>query len=304
MKQHTVRRTYTFKGKGLHTGRISTMTVCPAPDNAGIFFVRTDIGPDAVVEAVAENISTTCRSTTIARGQASVSTIEHILSALTGLGIDNARIEIDGPEVPILDGSAKPYIDAILPDGTAEGKADRVWIEVPREITVEDPEHGSIVKITPAGDFSYDARVDFGSRVVGVQDVHFDSATDYATQIGTCRTFVFFHEIEYLFRNNLIKGGDVDNAIVIVEHPLQQSQLDEMAHNFNQPCLSVTGEGYLSNLTLRFPNECGRHKMLDLIGDMRLCGGFLKAHVTAVKMGHTINAQATRAIREAIKNNI
>ena len=295
--QQTLKRTYTFEGKGLHTGKYAKMTVCPAPEDTGIVFVRTDIGQDATVAALAENVSNTTRSTTISQNGASVSTIEHILSALTGMGVDNALIEIDNIEVPILDGSAKPYIDAIWADGFELQNQPRKYIEIKEAVEVVNEEVGSVVRIEPADEFSYDIKVDFNSRVLGVQHAVWNPSVTYAEEIGVCRTFVFFHEIEFLFNNGLVKGGDVDNAIVIVEHPVTDQQISRMSGLFNIPALSVREDGYLSNLQLRFPNECSRHKLLDLIGDLRLCGGFLKAKVTAEKAGHGINTKAAKAVR-------
>lgn len=295
--QQTLNKNYTFEGKGLHTGRVAKMTVGPAPVDTGIVFRRVDLGEDAMVEALAENVSNTARSTTISKGEASVATIEHILSALTGLGIDNAYIDIDNVEVPILDGSAKPYIDAMWQDGVKVQDAPRKWVEIKETVEVTN-ENGSVVRIEPADDFSYNITTDFNSRVLGVQNALWDSSVVYAEEIGVCRTFVFFHELQFLFANNLVKGGDVDNAIVIVEHPVTDEQVAQMSKLFNVPALKVREDGYLSNLTLRFPNECSRHKMLDLIGDLRLAGGFLKAKVTAVKAGHGINTQAALKVRE------
>ena len=299
--QQTLRKSYIFEGKGLHTGRVAKMVVNPAPADTGIRFRRTDISEDAYVDALAENVSNTARSTTISQGEASVSTIEHIMSALTGMGVDNALIDIDNVEVPILDGSAKPYIDAIWADGFQEQDAPRRYVEISETIEIRNDEKGSVVRIEPAEEFSYDIKVDFNSRVLGVQNARWDASVVYPEQIGVCRTFVFFHEIEFLFKNNLVKGGDVDNAIVIVEHPVTEEQVNHMSQLFNVPALTVREDGYLSNLVLRFPNECARHKMLDLIGDLRLAGGFLKAKVTAEKAGHGINTQAAKAIRKNIK---
>ena len=275
------------------------MTVSPAPADTGIVFKRTDIGEDALVEALAENVSSTARSTTISKGDASVSTIEHILSALTGMGVDNALIEIDNVEVPILDGSAKPYIEAIWKDGFQEQDAPRKYIELKETVEVVN-EKGSVVRLEPADDFSYDIKIDFNSKVLGVQHAQWDASVVYAEEIGVCRTFVFFHEIEFLFNNGLVKGGDVDNAIVIVEHPVTKEQVDNMSRLFNVPSLEVREDGYLSNLKLRFTNECARHKLLDLIGDLRLCGGFLTAKITAEKAGHGINTTAARQVRAVL----
>ena len=299
--QQTLKKSYSFEGKGLHTGRVAKMTINPAPVNTGIRFRRTDLGEDSYIDALAENVSNTARSTTISYGEASVSTIEHILSALTGMGVDNALIDIDNIEVPILDGSAKPYIDAIWADGFQQQDEPRRYIEVKEAIEIRNDQTGSVVRIEPAEEFSYDITVDFNSRVLGVQTAQWNDSIVYAEELGICRTFVFFHEIEFLFNNNLVKGGDVDNAIVIVEHPVTEEQVNRMSQLFNVPALKVREDGYLSNLTLRYPNECARHKMLDLIGDLRLCGGFLKAKVTAEKAGHGINTAIAKVVRS--KNN-
>ena len=303
LKQHTVGKIYSFEGKGLHTGKVSRITVSPAPVGYGIRFRRTDIGEDAVIDAVAENVSSTARSTTISKGDMSVMTIEHLMSALTGMGVDNALVDIDNVEVPILDGSAKPYIDAIWQGGKGivEQDAPRKYLELASTVEIRNEETGAYVRIEPADEPSYDLTIDFNSRVLGVQTAHWDPSIAYTDEIGICRTFVFFHEIEYLFRNNLIKGGDVDNAIVIVEHPVSQEQLGHMSQLFNVPALGVQPDGYLDNIHLRFPNECARHKLLDLIGDLRLAGGFLKARITAYKAGHTINTRAASAVRKSLK---
>ena len=298
--QQTVKKSYSFEGKGLHTGRVAKMTINPAPADTGIRFRRTDLGEDAYIDALAENVSSTARSTTISCGDASVSTIEHVMSALTGMGVDNAIIDIDNIEVPILDGSAKPYVDAIWADGFQQQDAPRRYVELTETVEIRNDEKGSVVRIEPAEEFSYDIKVDFNSRVLGVQNAHWDSSVVYPEEIGTCRTFVFFHEIEFLYNNNLVKGGDVDNAIVIVEHPVTDEQVARMSQLFNVPALTVREDGYLSNLVLRFPNECARHKLLALIGDLRLCGGFLKAKVTAEKAGHGINTAAAKAVRATL----
>ncbi len=298
--QQTLKKSYSFEGKGLHTGRIAKMVIEPAPVDTGIRFIRTDVGENAYVDALAENVSNTARSTTISCGEASVMTVEHVLSALTGMGVDNAFIRIDNVEVPILDGSAKPYIDAVWHDGLERQDAPRRYIEIRETVELRNEEKGSVIRIEPAEEFSYEIKVDFNSRVLGVQNARWDSSVIYPEEIGISRTFVFFHEIEYLFNNNLVKGGDVDNAIVIVEHPVTDEQVIRMSRLFNVPALEVREDGYLSNLVLRFPNECARHKLLDLIGDLRLCGGFLKAKVTAEKVGHGINTSAAKLVRQSL----
>ena len=280
------------------------MTVNPAPVDFGIKFRRIDLGDDAVIEALADNVSSTARSTAISFGDASVMTIEHILSALTGMGVDNALIDIDNVEVPILDGSAKPYIDAIWQDGkgVVSQNVPRKYIEISSPIEIRNEETGSFVRVEPADEPSFDIKIDFNSQVLGEQTAHWNLSVPYVTEVGICRTFVFFHELEFLFKNNLIKGGDVDNAIVIVEHPVSKEQLESMAALFNVPVLERRDNGYLSNNVLRFENECARHKLLDLIGDLRLAGGFMKAKVTAFKAGHTINTKVAKAIRESLES--
>ena len=273
------------------------MTVFPAPAGHGVKFRRTDLPGAPVVEALAENVSNTARSTTISCGEAKAVTIEHIMSALTGMGVDNALVELDNVEVPILDGSARPYVEAFGKDGLVDQEVPRVYIDIPQTVEIRDDRTGSWVRIEPAAAPSADITVDFGSRILGVQSAHWDESVDYAREIGVCRTFCFFHEIEYLFRNNLIKGGDVDNAIVIVEHPVSAEQLSGIATLLSMPGLTVTEQGYLNNLQLHFPDECGRHKLLDLVGDLRLAGGWLNARVTAFKPGHTLNTQAAKALR-------
>ena len=299
--QHTIRKSYYFEGKGLHTGTYSHMKLMPAPAGHGVKFRRTDLRSKPVIEALAENVTNTARSTTVSHNEAVAVTIEHIMSALTGMGVDNALIELDNIEVPILDGSARPYVEAILQDGLKDQGVPREYIDIPQSLEIRDDRSGSWVRIEPAAGPSADITVDFNSKILGIQSAHWDEHVDYAREIGVCRTFVFFHEIEYLFRNNLIKGGDVDNAIVIVEHPVNEEQLSSIARLFDMPDLQVTSEGYLNNLQLHFPDECGRHKLLDLLGDMRLAGGYLNARITAYKPGHSINTKAAKALRALLK---
>jgi len=299
MNQQTLIRAYKFEGRGLHTGKYAHLTLNPAPAGYGIRFVRIDL--DVEIPALASKVTRTDRSTTISEGDVSVVTIEHLMSALTGLGVDNARIELDNEEVPILDGSAERYVRAIAPDGLQEQDAERVYLEFDEEFEVRDDKSGSWIRITPAEKMSFEVTVDFNSRVLGVQTAHWSENSDYVGQVAPCRTFVFFHELEFLAARGLVKGGDVDNAIVIVEHPATKEQIDGMCKFFGQPRLAVTPKGYLSNIKLHFPNECGRHKLLDLIGDMRLMGGFPKATISAYKPGHTINSIASREALSKIK---
>ena len=302
-KQHTLKCKYTFKGKGLHTGRNVTMTIEPAPANHGIKFRRVDLGEDAVIDASVDYVTTTARGTTLEKGDVKISTLEHLMATFSGLGIDNALVNIDAQEVPILDGSAKPYVDAICADGVVEQDAQRNYVELKEKIVYRDEKTGSEIIIMPDDHFSVDLMIDFNSKVLGNQYSRLDGNTDFAKDIAPCRTFVFFHELEPLFRNNLIKGGDLDNAIVIVEHPVPQEELDRLAGVFNASSLERAPEGYLNHLELRFQNECARHKLLDLIGDFSLVGMPIKGKVIAYKSGHRINTEVAKVIRKLVLEN-
>lgn len=299
--QHTLKKAYYFEGKGLHTGTYAHMKLMPAPADTGIKFRRTDLKYRPIIIAVAENVSNTARSTTISYKETVAVTIEHIMSCLTGLGVDNAIVELDNIEVPIMDGSARYFVEAILADGLQNQGVPRKYLELSDVVEIQDENSGSWIRVEPASAPSIDVTVDFGSRIIGVQNVHWDMGVDYATEIGPSRTFCFFHEIEYLYRNNLIKGGDLDNAIVIVEQEATEEQLKWVSQLFSLPDLHVTDDGYLNNLKLNFPDECGRHKLLDIIGDLRLVGGYLNARVTAFKPGHALNTRAAKLLRTKIK---
>ena len=296
--QHTLKKKHIFSGKGLHSGKSVRMSVEPAPENFGIKFRRTDLGGHAIIDACVDYVTTTSRGTTLENGEVKISTLEHLMASLYGLHIDNALISIDSQEVPILDGSALPYVTEFISGGIVEQQAERHYFTPESKILYRDPKSGSELVVMPDDEFNIDLMIDFNSKVLGNQYARLTPATDFASEIAPCRTFVFFHEIEFLFKNNLIKGGDVDNAIVIVEHPVSKEQLEHMSQLFNVPMLERCENGYLNNLQLRFQNECARHKLLDLIGDFRLAGGFLKAGVKAVRSGHTINTNAAKEIRK------
>ena len=275
--QHTLKKIYSFEGKGLHTGTFSHMKVMPAAAGTGIRFRRTDLPGSPEIEALAENVTTTTRSTTIACGEATAVTIEHIMSVLTGLGVDNAIIELDNQEVPILDGSARLYLEAFLPDGLEDQGVERKYITLPYTLEVRDEKTGSWVRMEPADAPSAQSTVDFNSPVLGVQTADWDESVDYAREIGPCRTFCFYREIKPMLEKGLIKGGDLSNALV------------------------VTDTGYMGDPVLHHTDECGRHKMLDLLGDLRLAGGYVNARITAFKPGHTINTKAAKALRALLK---
>ena len=295
MKQQTLKKEYHFSGKSLHTGVEVSVCLKPAGIDTGILFVRRDLGKE--IPARASMVTNTARSTQIGDGEAVVGTVEHILSAFTGLGIDNAIVEVSGPEMPILDGSSSVYVKAIMADGLCVQDAERKYIDIQKPIVIEN-ESGSRIEITPADRPSIDVVVDFSSEVLGVQTAHWDESVDYCTQIAPCRTFCFLHELEQLISCGLVKGGDVDNAIVVVEHPLSGERADRICKLFDIEGIRPDKTGYLNNLELYFPNECGRHKLLDIIGDMRLAGGYLNAHVKAYKPGHSINTRAALAVLE------
>lgn len=298
--QRTVRKKYHFEGKGLHSGLKVNMDIEPAPVNTGIRFLRKDINSEAYIPAIVDYVTHTQRGTTLEKGDVKISTLEHVLSALWGLGVDNAVISIDTFEVPILDGSAKPYTDAINADGLLEQEAPRVYYQVSEKIELEDEKSGSKLTILPDDHFSVDLTIDYNSKVLGLQTASYDKHTDYSSEIAPCRTFVFFHELDYLFKNNLIKGGDLENAIVIVEHSVPQDELNRMADLFNVERIERVPEGYLDNVKLHFKNECARHKLLDVIGDFSLIGYRIKGKVLAYKSGHQINTQVAKLIRKEL----
>lgn len=274
MKQHTLRAAYNFTGKGLHTGRPATIHLLPAPDDYGVVFQRTDLGQEVFVHPIVENVSRTNRSTTLSENGADIITPEHLLSALMGLKIDNVLVQMDAPEVPILDGSARPFVEAILRDGLLEQREERRFYTVNRHVEYEDSRSDARIVIDPAEGPEFDVTIDFSSKVLGVQQAHYDESIRYEDEIAPCRTFCFFQEVEFLLKRGLIKGGDLDNALVIDEP-----------------------RGYLGDKKLYFENECARHKLLDLIGDFALLGMPLKGRVTAYKPGHRTNTGAVAALK-------
>ncbi|MDD2595331.1 MAG: UDP-3-O-acyl-N-acetylglucosamine deacetylase [Bacteroidales bacterium] len=296
MNQHTLNQSYTFKGKGLHTGAEVQMTILPAPENHGIVFQRTDLGREIFVEAVSTNIARTARSTSLEKNGAEVITTEHLLAAMSGLGIDNALIRLNSAELPILDGSSRLYVDAFLADGLHRQSVERKYYTIDKPFHYKDEKSGSELIIEPSDELKICVEIDYNSRVLGLQRAEYDSSVDFAKEIAPSRTFCFFHELEFLLNNNLIKGGDMDNAIVIVEHEVSEDVLNRMKVIFNVDNLERVPEGYLNNLKLHFPNECARHKLLDLIGDFALLGKPIKANIFAKKSGHNINTTVVKTL--------
>lgn len=301
-KQQTLASQISFSGKGLHTGVIVDMTVNPAPDNSGIVFRRIDLEGAPTVPALCEYVTDTSRGTTIEKGAAKVSTIEHIVSALWSMGVDNATIDITGPETPIMDGSAKEYVAAIAEVGLVEQKAERKYYEVTEKQVYTIPDKGVAIIIYPDDEFTVSVHVDYNSKIIGNQYATLDMFNQYASEIAPCRTFVFLHELEALLKMNLIKGGDVDNAIVVVENPVTDEQLEHLKQVFNKEDIKVTG-GYLNNLELRASNELARHKLLDLLGDFALLGMRIKGRVWASRPGHYANTEFMKQIATTIRRN-
>ncbi|WP_297605622.1 bifunctional UDP-3-O-[3-hydroxymyristoyl] N-acetylglucosamine deacetylase/3-hydroxyacyl-ACP dehydratase [uncultured Alistipes sp.] len=300
LKQQTLKAPISFSGKGLHTGVQVTMTVKPAPADTGIVFRRTDLEGSPAIPALCDYVVDTSRGTTIELNGARVATIEHIMSALWTLGVDNAEIEIDAPETPIMDGSAREYAAAIVETGLQEQAADRNYYQVTEKMVYTIPEKGVAIILYPDDEFSVSLHVDYNSKVIGNQYATFVPGDNYAAKIAPCRTFVFLHELEPLMNMNLIKGGDLDNAIVVVENPVSDEQLDHLKKIFNKQDIRITG-GYLNNLELRFNNELARHKLLDLLGDFALLGRRIKGRVWATRPGHFANTEFMKQTKRTIR---
>lgn len=302
-KQRTLKEPLSFHGKGLHTGVKVNMTFLPAPENHGYVFKRTDLPGQPEITALAENVTDTSRGTTIEENGAKVSTIEHVLSALAGMQLDNTIIELDGPETPILDGSAKEYVEAIQKSGIVEQNAERRYFKLKEKVEYYDEENGVHIIAYPDQMQSINVLIDYNSEILGNQYATLEHWEDYREQVAPCRTFVFLHELEQLLKLNLIKGGDLDNAIVIVDHEMPQKDIDRLSDLFNQPKIEVH-EGILNNLELRFNNEPARHKLLDMIGDLALVGRWFKAKIIATRPGHAANVEFAKQLRQVMKKQL
>ena len=297
-KQRTIQKVVSLSGVGLHTGKVVTLTFNPAPENHGHKFQRVDLVGQPLVNADVSRVISTTRGTTIKSDEAQVSTIEHVLSALVGLGIDNVLMGIDGPEVPILDGSAFQFVKALGEAGLVEQEADREYFEITEPITYRDEATGAELMALPHDGFEVITMIDFNSKVLGQQYAQLYSLEDYEKEIAPCRTFVFLHELDNLFSQNLIKGGDLDNAIVIADRPVTQEELDDMATKLGKPSIKVDKEGILNTVQLQFKNEPARHKLLDVIGDVSLLGKPIKGKIVATKPGHTANYEFTKLLKK------
>jgi UDP-3-O-[3-hydroxymyristoyl] N-acetylglucosamine deacetylase/3-hydroxyacyl-[acyl-carrier-protein] dehydratase len=302
--QCTVAKPVTVRGSGLHTGLKAEVTIKPAPEDHGYVFKRTDLKEKPLIKALAENVDTTERGTSLKENNVQIITIEHVLASLYGLGIDNALIELNGPEVPIMDGSSKHFVQALLDAGIKEQKASRKYYHLKERIAFTDKKNGLEIVGYPDEDFSLDVHIDYNSKVLGNQYATFRDFSRFSEEIARCRTFVFLHELEFLQKNNLIKGGDLDNAIVIIDRKVSQEELDRLAVLFNKPKIKVRSEGILNNLELYYPNEPARHKLLDLIGDLALLGVRIKGKIIATKPGHYVNTEFSKILRKKIKQTL
>lgn len=299
-KQKTLKQSFTLKGKGLHTGLDISLTFVPAPENHGIKIKRIDLEGQPIIEALAEYVTDTARGTVLKKGEAQVSTIEHAMAALFSFGIDNCMLEVDAPEFPILDGSAKYFVEQIIEVGIEDQNADKDYYVVRKKIEYTVPETGSKITLLPDDTFSLDVHIGFDSPVLNNQFASLNSLTEFATEIASARTFVFVREIEPLLNMNLIKGGDLKNAIVIYDKIMTQEAMDNLADKLQQPRRDATTLGYLSG-DLNFSNEPARHKLLDVIGDLSLIGKPILGKVIASYPGHKINTDLAKIIRKEIK---
>ena len=301
--QQTLKSPVSLHGVGLHTGSHVTITMKPANPGYGIRFQRIDLAEQPVVKADADLVVDTSRGTTIEHNGARVSTVEHVLSALVGLQIDNVLIELDGPEIPILDGSAREFIEAIESAGIQEQEATRIVYSIDTNIHYYDPVKNVDMLLIPSNDYAITTLIDFNSPVLGTQHATLKNLGEFKNEIGPCRTFCFLHELEYLLENNLIKGGDLNNAIVVVDKVVEDAQLAHLAKVFNKQKIEVKSEGILNNIQLRYPNEPARHKLLDVVGDLALVGHAFKGHIIASRPGHASNVEFAKKIKQYIKQN-
>jgi UDP-3-O-[3-hydroxymyristoyl] N-acetylglucosamine deacetylase/3-hydroxyacyl-[acyl-carrier-protein] dehydratase len=298
MKQSTIKKPVSVKGVGLHTGKSVTLTFKPAPANHGHRFQRVDLPDQPVVPADVKLVASTNRGTTLRSGDAQVATVEHVLSALTGLNIDNVLMEIDGPEMPIMDGTSMPFVQALLKSGQEEQDVDREFFVVTEPISYKDEITGTELLALPADSFEATVMIDFNSKVLGQQFAALHNLSEYVAEIAPCRTFVFIHELEKLLDMGLIKGGDLDNAIVIADRKMDQSELDELARKMGKQSINVDSEGVLNTVKLHFQNEPARHKLLDVIGDLSLIGKPIRGKIVATKPGHTANIEFAKILKK------
>ncbi|MBS1546892.1 MAG: bifunctional UDP-3-O-[3-hydroxymyristoyl] N-acetylglucosamine deacetylase/3-hydroxyacyl-ACP dehydratase [Bacteroidetes bacterium] len=305
-KQHTLKQQAVVKGVGLHTGESVTITLCPAPEGHGLKFQRTDLDGQPVIDADADLVVSTARGTTLGKGDVKVNTTEHVLAALYALGVDNCLIKLDGAEVPIMDGSATPFVEAIAKAGFQEQNAPRNWWVLKEPIWFETEERGTEMLGVPApgGEFRLTVMVDYNSPVLGTQHASMYNIGEFQTEIAPCRTFVFLREVEQLAKAGLIKGGDLDNAIVLEDREdITKEDLEKLAKSIGRPYkdVEVRRNGVLNTTDLKFFNEPARHKLLDIIGDLALVGRPIKGHILAARPGHFGNTTFAKRIKDKIR---
>lgn len=300
-KQKTIKNEVTLSGVGLHTGNKVSLTFKPAPINNGYVFSRIDLEGEPIIEASAEYVINTQRGTNLEKRGVVINTSEHVLAAVVALDIDNIIIEIDAPEPPIMDGSSKHFIEALEKAGIQEQEADREEYIVKDIISYKDEDSGSEIILMPSSEYQITAMVDFGTKVLGTQNATLNTLSDFKNEIANARTFSFLHELEMLLDNNLIKGGDLNNAIVYVDKEISTETMAKLKKAFNKDNLTVKPNGILDNLTLRWANEAARHKLLDVIGDLALVGTRIKGKVIANKPGHLINTVFAKKLQKIIK---
>lgn len=301
LKQTTLKKSVTVSGVGLHTGVKASLTFHPAPENHWYKFRRSDLPDAPEIPVDVDYVVDTSRGTTLQNKNAKVNTTEHALAALVGLQIDNVLLEIDGPEVPIMDGSSGPFVKALLDAGIVQQEADRDIFELKENLTYEEPERNVEMLAVPSPDYRITVMVDYNSPVLGTQHAQLHQITEFQKEFSTCRTFCFLHELEMLVKHNLIKGGDLNNAIVVVDRPISQEKLDELSRLFNKPNVEVREKGILNNVQLHFQNEPARHKLLDIVGDFALIGQPFRGHILAARPGHAANVEFAKKIKALIK---
>jgi UDP-3-O-[3-hydroxymyristoyl] N-acetylglucosamine deacetylase / 3-hydroxyacyl-[acyl-carrier-protein] dehydratase len=300
--QHTISKPISLSGLGLHTGKRVTITFKPAEINTGFVFKRIDMPGEPTIPADAFWATDTERGTTLAFGDAKVSTVEHALAAIVGLGIHNIIIELDSQEVPIMDGSSIPFINAIKESGIQKQKAYAEYFSLNKSITYHDEEKNVEMIALPYDGFKITCMIDFNSKILGQQHATMNTILDFEQEIAAARTFCFFRELKYLATHNLIKGGDLSNAVVVVDNEVSEAELDELAQLLNKPKITVHAEGVLNTSPMRFTNEPARHKLLDIVGDLALVGKPIKAHIIASRPGHKTNVEFARMLKKQIKS--
>ena len=300
MKQRTLAKSFRLEGVGLHTGKPVTIDFEPAEANHGIRFMRVDMEDQPILVAEVNHVVSTNRGTTIRNGEAQISTVEHVLSAIAGSGVDNVLIKVNGPEIPIMDGSSIDFTNGIQTAGVVDQDAEREFFEIEEPISFRDEVTGTELLALPSENFEVTAMIDFNSQILGHQYASLENIEDYAEQIAPCRTFVFVRELEQLFDQNLIKGGDLDNAVVIADRLMDQEELDRLARKLGKQSITVEKTGILNTTKLKFENEPARHKLLDVLGDLTLLGKPIKGKIVARKPGHTANIEFTKLLKRKL----